>query len=125
MARGDRSAVVPGGRFIQAGLAGLAWAALVVSAGPAVAADGASWLLMERHGGCFDLGVLVRRERLPRAPTSPDEFAAMMRMRGHQVTVGPLPGSPPDLVGKAVVVDVRDDLKPVFVRAELCRPADR
>ena len=114
-----------GCRLIQAGLGGIAWAGLIVSAGPAVAADGASWFLMERHGGCFDLGVLVRRERLPRAPASPDEFAEMMRARGHQVAVGPLPGSPPDLVGKAVVVDVRDNLKPVFVRAELCRPADR
>ena len=45
----------------------------------------------------------------------------MMRGRGYQVAGGPVPYSPPDLVGKLVLVDVRDNLKPVFVQKELCR----
>ena len=105
--------------------AGLALAGLVTVCEATDDGGGAPWFLMERHGGCVDVGILARRERLARVPVSPEDFAQMMRARGHQVVVGPLPGSPPDLVGKAVLVDVRDNLKPVFVRAELCRGPDR
>ena len=49
----------------------------------------------------------------------------MMRARGYQVAVGPLPNSPPDLAGKLVLVDVRDNLKPVFVQKELCQQIDK
>ena len=98
--------------------------ALLVLGAPA-GADEAPWYLMDRHEGCVDLNVLVQRERLSRVPTSPEDFARMMRSRGYTVAVGSVPNTPPHLVGKLVLVDVRDDLKPVFVQKELCRQIDR
>jgi hypothetical protein len=79
-----------------------------------------SWFVLSREDGCVSLDVLASGDRLPRAPVSPDDYAAMMRDRGHHVTVGPPPGFPPELAGKVVMVKVRDDRAPVFARADVC-----
>src|SRR5262245_39927702 len=71
---------------------------LLVLGAPA-GADEVPWYLMDRHEGCVDLTILVRRERLSRVPASPEDFAQMMGSRGYQVAVGPVPNSPPDLAG--------------------------
>lgn len=100
--------------------AGLACGALI----PAAHAQG-TWMLASRESGCANLQLLVRMERLERAPASPEEFAAMMRARGHQVTVGLPDGFPTDMAGKAVMVKYAENRAPVFLRAELCGRADK
>lgn len=88
--------------------------------GVPVAAAG-SWFVLSRSEGCVALDVLARGDRLPRAPTSPEDYAELMRAQGHQPTLGLPPGFPPALSGKVVMVKVRDDRAPVFVRDEVCR----
>jgi hypothetical protein len=79
-----------------------------------------SWSVMSREDGCMPLALIVRGDRLPREPVSPEDYADMMRARGHQPTLGPPPALPPDLVGKVVMVKVRDGRAPVFVRNDVC-----
>ena len=79
-----------------------------------------SWSVMSREEGCMPLAVIVRGDRLAREPLSPEDYAEMMRARGHQPTVGPPPALAPDLVGKVVMVKVRDDRALVFVRNDVC-----
>ena len=79
-----------------------------------------SWSVMAREDGCTPLSVIVRGDRLAREPVSPEDYADMMRARGHQPTVGPPPALAPDLVGKVVMVKVRDDRALVFVRNDVC-----
>jgi hypothetical protein len=86
-----------------------------------VFAQQAAWYVLSREDGCMDLKVLARGERLPRAPVSPDDFAAMMRERGETVRIGPPPNFPPELAGKVVQVNVGSSKAPLFVRAEICR----
>lgn len=90
---------------------------------PAVAAEPV-WRLLSREDGCLGLELLTKREKLPRTPSSPEEFAAMMRERGYSVTVAPPQGFPPELSGKALQVTVRDNLAPVFVTDDLCHQLD-
>ncbi|MFM9887787.1 MAG: hypothetical protein ACKVQT_32580 [Burkholderiales bacterium] len=78
------------------------------------------WMLLSRESGCGSLQMLMKMERLPQAPSSPDEFAAMMRARGHSVTVGLPEGFPNEMTGKAVMVKYAENRAPVFLRAELC-----
>ncbi len=44
-----------------------------------------AWMLLSRETGCSGLELLVKMERLAQVPRSPDDFAAMMRARGHAV----------------------------------------
>lgn len=77
-------------------------------------------MLLSREAGCVSLQLLVKMERLPHAPSSPDEFAAMMRARHLPVTLEFPDDFPRELAGKAVMVRYADNRAPVFVRAELC-----
>ena len=79
---------------------------------------------MSRSEGCVDLSVIARGDRLPRAPISPDDYADLMRARGHQATLGLPPGVPAELAGKVVMVKIRDDHAPVFVHEDVCRQAE-
>ncbi len=67
----------------------------------------------------------MKMERLPQVPATPDEFAAMMRARGHAVGVSLPDGFPPDMADKAVMVKYAENRAPVFLRAELCRRTDK
>jgi hypothetical protein len=78
------------------------------------------WMLVSRESGCVDLHLLVKMERLTQTPSSPDDFAVMMRARGHTVTIGLPDGFPREMAGKAVMVKYAESRAPVFLRAELC-----
>jgi hypothetical protein len=80
-----------------------------------------AWFLLSREDGCVAINLLMRMERLARAPRDPQDFAAMMRERGHHVSVGLPDGFPPEFAGRAVMVRYRNDRAPVFVREDLCR----
>lgn len=90
-----------------------------------VRADEPAWYLMSREDGCVDLKLMVKHERLPRIPASPEDYAGMMRDRGKQVTLGLPPGFPSELIGKVVQVTVGPDKAPIFVRPEICRTLDK
>lgn len=83
-----------------------------------------AWHVFARDDGCVELAQLARAERLPRVPASPEDYARMLRERGERVVMGPPPGFPPELAGKAVQVMRGDGKAPVFVTDELCRNAD-
>jgi hypothetical protein len=96
-------------------------AMLLVTLIPAPAAHAQeTWMLLSRESGCVSLQLLVKMERLPHAPSTPEEFAAMMRARDRQVTVGLPDGFPPEMTGKVVMVKYAENRAPVFMRAELC-----
>jgi len=97
---------------------------LFVAAVPAFAQQPA-WYLLSREDGCVDLKILVKAERLSRAPVSPEDFAMLMRARGKEVTVAPLPDLPAELTGKVVQVTVGPERAPVFVREDVCRSLDQ
>jgi hypothetical protein len=78
------------------------------------------WMLLSHESGCGSLRLLVKMERLPHAPSSPEEFAEMMRARGHQVSVGLPDGFPAEMAGRAVMVKYADNRAPVFLRSDLC-----
>lgn len=82
-------------------------------------------MLLSRESGCGSLQMLMKMERLPQAPSTPDEFAAMMRARGHPVTVGVPDGFPKEMAGKAVMVKYAENRAPIFVRADLCGKMNR
>ena len=84
-----------------------------------------TWYLLPREQGCADLKVLIRMERLPRAPVSPEDFARMLRERGEQVEVGPLADAPREYLGKFVQVRYGNGKGPVFVREEICRNVEQ
>jgi hypothetical protein len=84
-----------------------------------------TWMLLSRESGCVSVQILVKAERLPHAPTSPEDFAAMMRARNHQVTVGLPDGFPREMAGKAVMVKYAENRAPVFIRTELCAQMER
>jgi hypothetical protein len=98
---------------------GIVLAAALAEATAAGAAE--NWFLLTREDGCIGLELLARHERLARVPRDPQDFAAMMRERGHRVSVGLPDGFPMDLAGRAVMVRYREDRAPVFVREDLCR----
>lgn len=83
------------------------------------------WCLLVRDDGCVDVALLARRERLPRPPASPEDYARLLAERGEAATVGSPPGFPPELAGKVVQVKVSDRKAPIFVRAEVCRNLER
>lgn len=93
---------------------------LLIVAQPAFAQQPA-WYLLSRDDGCVDLKILVKAERLPRLPVSPEDFASMLRERGEEVTVGPLADSPAELSGKVVQVTIGNGRAPVFVTEDICR----
>jgi hypothetical protein len=101
---GDGTAPVPGVALTSGG------------APPPVA-----WSVLSREEGCVAPDVLMRGDRLPRVPVSPDDYAAMLRARGESPTLGLPPRFPPDMTGKVVMVQVRPDRAPVFVREDVCR----
>lgn len=85
-------------------------------------AQPASWYLLSREEGCLDLRTLVEMEKLPRTPTSPEDYAQMVRERGKEVSLEPPKDVPADLKGKIVRVRIgNEEGGPVFVRAEVCR----
>ena len=79
------------------------------------------WFLLSRENGCVGLELLAKREKLPKIPATPEEFAEMMRERGYHVTLSLPDGFPMELAGKVVLVKVRENMAPVFVREEFCR----
>ena len=79
------------------------------------------WFLLSREDGCVEVELLAKREKLPKTPATPDEFAKMMSKRGYLVTQGLPEGFPAELSGKVVLVRVRENMAPVFVREEICR----
>lgn len=97
---------------------------LLLAALPAFAQP-STWYLLARDDGCVALQLLVKREKLPRVPSSPEDFALLMRERGERVVVGPPAGFPPELAGKVVQVKVGDRMAPLFVKEEICRNIDQ
>jgi len=84
-----------------------------------------AWMLLSRESGCVSVQILVKAEGLPHAPSSPEEFAAMMRARNHQVTMGLPDGFPREMAGKEVMVKYGENRAPVFMHAELCGRVNR
>lgn len=80
----------------------------------------AAWSLLAREDGCVDLQQLVRRERLARTPSSPEDFAQMLRARGESPSLGLPPGFPAELAGRVVQVSYAGK-GPIFVSDEVCR----
>jgi hypothetical protein len=80
-----------------------------------------TWYLLAREIGCVDLQLLVRMEKLSRAPVSPEDFAQMLRERGEEVILGPLADAPAEFIGKVVQVKYGSGKAPIFVKEEICR----
>lgn len=100
--------------------AGLVFLLTVLVAQPAPARQ-PTWYVLAREDGCIDLKVLVKPERLPRTPDSPEDFARMKRERGEAAVLGQPRDLPPGLAGKVVQIDLGGGKAPVFVRREVCR----
>lgn len=83
-------------------------------------AQAQEWMLLSRESGCVSLQVLVKMEKLPQTPASPDDFAAMMRARHPSVTMALPDGFPREMNGRAVMVKYAGNRAPVFLRADLC-----
>jgi hypothetical protein len=89
---------------------------------PPGSAQQAAWFLLSREEGCVDLRILVEAEKLPRVPTSPEDYAQMMRGRGKDVSLGLPKEVPADFKGKIVQVSTSgEEGGPVFVTDEVCR----
>lgn len=85
-------------------------------------AQQATWYLLSREQGCVDLINLVQAQKLPRVPTSPEDYAQMMRERGKDVSLELPQDVPADFKGKIVQVRVSgDEGGPVFIKEEVCR----
>jgi len=70
----------------------------------------------------MDLKILTEAEKLPRVPTSPEDYAQMMRERGKEVALELPKDVSSDFNGKIVQVRVgNDEGGPVFVKDEVCR----
>jgi hypothetical protein len=91
---------------------------------PAVAQQ-PKWYVLSQDDGCIEFQLLVKAEKLSRAPVSPQDFAQMMRERGEQVVIGPPPNLSPELAGKVVQVKVGSWKAPVFVTEEVCYNIDK
>ncbi|MCC7016429.1 MAG: hypothetical protein IT564_04415 [Rhodospirillales bacterium] len=98
---------------------GVIFAAILTWASAASATE--EWFLLSREDGCVGLDLLARGERLARVPRDPEDFAAMMRERGHRASAGLPDGFPIDLAGRAVMVRYAENRAPVFMREDLCR----
>jgi hypothetical protein len=85
-------------------------------------AQQATWHLLSREEGCIDLTILVEAEKLPRVPTSPEDYAQMMRERGKDVRLEQPKDVPSDFKGKIVQVRVGNEAGGlVFAKDEVCR----
>jgi hypothetical protein len=93
---------------------------IALAAAPALAQQ-PTWFVLAHADGCIDLKVLVKAEKLSRAPVSPEDFAQMMRQRGESVVVGAPANLPSELAGKVVQVKVGSWKAPVFVKEDVCR----
>jgi hypothetical protein len=94
---------------------------IVLVAPPPGFGQQATWFLLSHEDGCVDLKVLVEAEKLPRTPTSPEDYAQMMRERGKDVSLVLPKDLPSDFRGKVVQVRTSsDDAGPVFIRGEVC-----
>ena len=99
---------------------------IVVLASLPGSAQQGTWYLLSRENGCVSLEILVEMERLPRAPTSPDDYARMQLERGKKVSLELPDGFPPEFRGKVVQVKTAgDEGGPVFVTDEVCRKIGR
>lgn len=85
------------------------------------AAQAAGWYLFARDDGCIDVDAVARREKLPRSPASPEDFANLMRERGETVVVGAPAGVSPELAGKLVQVQYGRGKALLFMKDEVCR----
>lgn len=66
--------------------------------------------------------ILVEAEKLPRVPTSPEDYARMMRERGKDVSLELPKDVPAEFRGKIVQARVgNEEGGPVFARDEVCR----
>jgi len=83
------------------------------------------WFLLSRENGCIGLELLAKHEKLPKIPTTPEEFSEMMRERGYRVTLSLPEGFPSEFSGKVVMVKVRENMSPVFVREDFCRQVNK
>lgn len=99
---------------------------LIVLVPPPGSGQQAAWFLLSREEGCVDLKILVEAEKLPRVPTSPEDYAQMMRERGQDVSLELPRDVPSEFNGRIVQVRIgNDDGGPVFVRDEVCRKLRR
>jgi hypothetical protein len=99
-------------------------ALLLCLAVPGQAAE-PEWFVLSREDGCLDLTLLARRERLPRVPASPEEYARLLAERGDEVKLDTPDGLPAEYAGRAVRVTVNRAKAPIFVTAEFCRALGR
>jgi len=92
--------------------------ALSLSVSPLAVHAADEWLLMARHGECFEIDKLERKIPELEGVKDPHSFVELMRKRGHVARVTEMPG----LSGKAVEVNVPDrELGIVFVTREVCQ----
>lgn len=87
---------------------------------PAAWADAPAWQLLSREEGCVPTSAIVRSERLPHAPVSPEDLVAMLRAQGRSAEISPVPGFPPEMVKEFVQVRLSGGTGPVFARSETC-----
>lgn len=98
---------------------------LVLAAMAAAPARAEDWKLFSRDLECLDLGILVRMERLPRAPASPEDFIALLGERGRGAELGLPKGFPAELEGRIVQVRLASGKGPIFIREGVCRTMDK
>lgn len=87
-------------------------------------ADASDWQLLSREEGCVPTEAIVRSEQLPHAPTSPEDFAAMLHAQGRTAEIVSVPGFPAETVKDFVMVRMGDGGAPVFVRSYACARID-
>lgn len=83
-------------------------------------ADAPAWQLLSREEGCVQTSALVRSERLPHAPVSPEDLVAMLRAQGRSAEIAPVPGFPPEMDRDFVLVRLSDGTGPIFALRESC-----
>ena len=87
-------------------------------------AEASDWQLLSREEGCIPTETLVRGERLPHAPSSPEDLAAMLRAQGRTAEIVPVPGFPAEMAKDFVMVRMGNDGAPIFVRSHACARID-
>lgn len=94
--------------------------AFILGMSPAAWADAPAWQLLSREEGCVPTSAIVRIERLPHAPVSPEDLVTMLRAQGRSAVITPVPGFPPEMAKEFVQVRLTDKTGPIFVRHESC-----
>jgi len=84
------------------------------------AAAASQWRLFVREGGCVAIEPLARRYGLATTPDTPEEFASMMREKGHSVTLALPDGFGSEFDGSVTGALIDNDKRPIFVKAEIC-----